>query len=53
MEEKLPKEELSADDLIPDQIEGAPTDVVECKNFWPSKESNEELAALAQAKSPN
>ena len=45
---KLPKEELSADDLVPEEIEGAPTDVQEYTKWWPSKESYEEMVAMAQ-----
>ena len=47
---KLPKEELSADDLAPEEIEGAPTDVKEYTKWWPSKESHEEMAARSYDK---
>ena len=36
VKQKLPKEELSADETIPTEIEGIATDVVECSNVWPS-----------------
>ena len=52
VEKKLSKEELSADDLVPEEIEGAPTDVVEQTGWWPSKESYEELAAQVHTKRP-
>ena len=40
VEKKLPKEELSTEETIPAEIEGIPTDVVECLNVWPSSEAS-------------
>ena len=43
VKKKLPKEELSAEEMIPAEIEGIPTDVVECPNVWPSSEATEQV----------
>ena len=34
VKKKLPQGELSVEDVIPAEIEGVPTDVVECPNVW-------------------
>lgn len=49
---KLAKEELSADEVVPAEIEGIQTDVVECLNVWPSPESAEQMAAEVKTKQP-
>ena len=41
VKKKIAKEELSVDEAVPAEIEGIPTDVVECSNVWPSQESLE------------
>ena len=35
VKKKLAKEELTADEAVPMEIEGVHTDVVECPNIWP------------------
>ena len=40
VKKKLVKEELSADEAVPEMIDGIPTDVVECPNVWPSQASS-------------
>ena len=35
VKKKLTKEDLTADEAVPTEIEGVPTDVVECLNVWP------------------
>ena len=40
VKKKLIKEELSADEAVPEMIDGIPTDVVECPNVWPSQASS-------------
>ncbi len=39
VERKLPQQELTANEAVPEQIEGVPTDVVECRNVWPTPRS--------------
>lgn len=43
VKKKLVKEELSADEAVPEMIHGIPTDVVECPNVWPSQASSEQM----------
>lgn len=55
VKKKLVKEELSADEAVPEMIHGIPTDVVECPNVWPSQASSEQMAEevkTEQAKTP-
>jgi hypothetical protein len=41
VKKKIAKEELSVDEAVPAEIEGIPTDVVECSNVWPSQEPSQ------------
>ena len=43
VKKKLVKEELSADEAVPEMIHGIPTDVLECPNVWPSQASSEQM----------
>ena len=50
VKKKISQEELSAEEAVPARIEGIPTDVVECPNVWPSKESAEQRASEVTTK---
>ena len=50
VKKKISQEELSAEEAVPARIEGIPTDVVECPNVWPSKESAEQRATEVTTK---
>lgn len=39
VKKKFAKEELTADETVPAEIEGIPTDVIECPNVWPTPET--------------
>ena len=45
VKKKIPKGELIADEVVPTEIDGVSTDVVECANIWPTCEMSE-LAAV-------
>ena len=49
---KIVKDELSAEDAIPSEIEGIVTDVIECPNVWPSSEPAEQSAVEVKSKKP-
>lgn len=49
---KIAKDELSAEDAIPSEIEGIVTDIIECPNVWPSSEPAEQSAAEVKSKKP-